>query len=575
MTIASTTSKILYNGDGSTTAFPISFVFWQAGDIRVVHRDAGGAETTWVEGTQYTVTGGAGATGTLTVKTTPTDHTPAAGEKLLIKSDMPELQQAALPLGGAFPSTTVEQMVDIVTRLVQQKTEEIARSVLLPETAALSGLRLPEPGAGELIRYNAGGTGLDTIALGDVSTAVDTLLSGLADSDLLVWDSAQGAWVNAKTITGNLTLDSVDAGAAAGPSLTLDRNSASPAASDRIGDVEFTGRNSAAETVTYAQASAEIVDPTGASEAGGLNLSTMVGGAAATRFSLRQGLYSPNALGGDKGADTVNAAAFHVHGNILLPRGHIDGLILSNNAADAAHDIDIAPGEAVDGGQNAMMALSSALVKQIDASWAAGTNQGGLDGTESLAGTPDASTWYHVWLIRRSDTGAVDALFSESATAPTLPASYDQKRRIGAVLTDGAADIKAFSQHGDYFEWSARAVDVEKSGVSIGTTANLGVLSTPLGISVRAHLSFIGYDEASTAVFISSPDAIDEAPVYATASTVYGDAFSRTSVQTHLWADLERWTDTSSRIRYRSTNATLTGFKIATIGWTDPRGMDS
>lgn len=79
MTIASTTSKLLYNGDGATTVFAISFVFWQNSDIRVIHRDASGAEAAWVEGTQYTITGGAGATGTLTVKTTPTDHTPASG----------------------------------------------------------------------------------------------------------------------------------------------------------------------------------------------------------------------------------------------------------------------------------------------------------------------------------------------------------------------------------------------------------------------------------------------------------------------------------------------------------------
>ncbi len=39
MTIASTTSKLLYNGDGSTTVFAVSFVFWQNSDIKAVHRD--------------------------------------------------------------------------------------------------------------------------------------------------------------------------------------------------------------------------------------------------------------------------------------------------------------------------------------------------------------------------------------------------------------------------------------------------------------------------------------------------------------------------------------------------------
>ena len=37
-------------------------------------------ETVWTEGTHYTLNGGSGVTGTLTVETAPIDYTPAAGE---------------------------------------------------------------------------------------------------------------------------------------------------------------------------------------------------------------------------------------------------------------------------------------------------------------------------------------------------------------------------------------------------------------------------------------------------------------------------------------------------------------
>lgn len=200
MTLASTNTKVTYNGDDSTTVFAVTFVFFQNSDLSVILRDVNGAETAWVEGTQYTLTGGAGATGTLTVKTTPTDYTPATGEKLLIKSAIPETQGASLPLGGAFPSTTVEQMIDIVTRLVQQNSEEIARSVVLAETSALSGLTVPEPGAGELWRYNISGTNLETVAIADLSLAtITTTLSGEARGDLLEYDAASAAWMNRAT----------------------------------------------------------------------------------------------------------------------------------------------------------------------------------------------------------------------------------------------------------------------------------------------------------------------------------------------------------------------------------------
>lgn len=144
--------------------------------------------------------------------------------------------------------------------------------------------------------------------------------------------------------------------------------------------------------------------------------------------------------------------------NLPLPRGYIDGLILSNNATDPAKDIDISAGQANNASNTTPMALSSTLVKQLDAAWAVGTNQGGLD-----TGTVAANTWYHVWLIKRTDTGVVDALFSTSATAPTMPTNYTKARRIGAVLTDATPDIIKFFQHGDNFYWDVPVQDYDQA----------------------------------------------------------------------------------------------------------------
>lgn len=251
-----------------------------------------------------------------------------------------------------------------------------------------------------------------------------------------------------------------------------------------------------------------------------------------------------------------------------LARGHIDGLILSNNGTDAAHDIDIAPGEATDDGNAIVMPLASTLVKQIDASWAVGTNAGGLDGTESVAGVPDADTWYHVWLIRRSDTGVVDALFSESATAPTMPTNYDQKRRIGAVLTDVSANIISFSQNGDEFRWKDRRRDVSAApGV---TTGVLATMSTPLGIQVAGVFLFSVFRAAATQHVITSPDETDTVP-----SVSFHDLETQTSGTEHNQTRLMQRTNTSSQIRHRSSVTTMTQFFIDTLGWIDPRGRNA
>ncbi|MDH5410809.1 MAG: hypothetical protein OEY16_05425, partial [Alphaproteobacteria bacterium] len=430
MTLSSTNTKVIYNGDGATSEFAIGFVFWNSDDLRVIHRDAGGTETVWARGTHYTVSGGAGATGTLTVRTTPTDYTPAAGESLTIKDAQPEVQGDSLPLSGAFPSTVVEQRLDRLTRLIQIHSEEIARSVLLPETASLSGLRIPEPGAGELVRYNPAGTSLETVKAGDLSLGVDTLLTGLATNDFLRWDNAQGAWVN---ITPGAT----------GLALFQDETPAAARAELALG-------TAALANIGVAAGNVPAMDATGYPAADGSRITNL----------------SPG---------NVTAG--------IAPRGYIDGLILSNNAIDVAHDIDIAPGVARDGGDAANLALSSVLTKRTDASWAEGNSQGGLDGTESVIGTPGANTWYHVWLIRRSDSGAVDALFSESATIPAMPVNYDQKRRIGAILTDGAGNVVEFYQGGDRFYFKDGRLDLSGNP---GTVATLHTVSTPLGIKVRA-----------------------------------------------------------------------------------------
>ena len=96
-------------------------------------------------------------------------------------------------------------------------------------------------------------------------------------------------------------------------------------------------------------------------------------------------------------------------------------------------------GSARDGGNESNIILSTAIVKRIDAAWAEGTGNGGLD-----SGSVAASTVYHVWLIKSTANNTTDVLLSTSSSSPTLPTSpvvYDLKRRIGAVVTDSSSNI--------------------------------------------------------------------------------------------------------------------------------------
>lgn len=110
-------------------------------------------------------------------------------------------------------------------------------------------------------------------------------------------------------------------------------------------------------------------------------------------------------------------------------RGYLFGLTLSPNVTDPANDVDISAGEIASSETDAVLiSLPSSITKRVDSNWVVGTNQGGLD-----TGSVSASATYYIWLIRRSDTGVVDALFSLSSSSPTMPTSYDQKRLLGVV----------------------------------------------------------------------------------------------------------------------------------------------
>jgi len=108
--------------------------------------------------------------------------------------------------------------------------------------------------------------------------------------------------------------ESIDAGAGNGPDLDLYRNSASPAASDSLGRIRFTGNDSGGTETQYASISGRILDTTDTSEDGDLLFQTIVAGSVGTRVIVGQGLYTSGATGGDTGSNSINTNAYYVQG---------------------------------------------------------------------------------------------------------------------------------------------------------------------------------------------------------------------------------------------------------------------
>ncbi|MDJ0972603.1 MAG: phage tail fiber protein, partial [Kiloniellales bacterium] len=161
MTVSTTTSRVRYEGDGATRDFPIPFKFVENAHVRVTLRDVASRETLWTEGSEYALSGaGNDGGGTLTVLTEPVDKPPRAGETLVIALDLPFTQDKAFPLGGAFPTTQVEEGLDLAALRDAQLAAFDARALSVPATdAQVGGLELPIDAerAGRYLGFDAQG----------------------------------------------------------------------------------------------------------------------------------------------------------------------------------------------------------------------------------------------------------------------------------------------------------------------------------------------------------------------------------------------------------------------------------
>jgi hypothetical protein len=240
-------------------------------------------------------------------------------------------------------------------------------------------------------------------------------------------------------------------------------------------------------------------------------------------------------------------------------RGHITGLTLS--AVGGTGTFGIAVGQATDEGNTEAMVLGSAYTKTT-AAWAVGSGNGSLD-TGSIA----ANTWYHVFLIKRTDTGVVDVLISANATTPTMPGSYALKRRIGSMRTDGSSQWSKFFQYGDDFTWDVPIASYINGSVGATRITNV-TCRTPIGLRLEAKISANVYNiSTNTFWIINSVEQADTAPASNSMFTVTGSVGNYTAstlrIRTNTNAEIAARSDTGSSILI-----------VVTNGWIDRRGKD-
>ena len=184
-----------------------------------------------------------------------------------------------------------------------------------------------------------------------------------------------------------MTLTSTDAGASAAPLLDLYRDSASPAASDTLGEIEFNGEDSAGNKQQYALIHASILSPTSGAEQGQLHFETATGGASTEKMIIGTSNLVINEIG----------AVFNVR-----IEGDTDANLLFTDATNDRVGVGlINPAEKLDVVGNIKLTGNVVVAsgKGIDFSATSGT------GTSELLADYEEGTWTPV-IIGGSTAGA-------------------------------------------------------------------------------------------------------------------------------------------------------------------------
>ena len=227
-------------------------------------------------------------------------------------------------------------------------------------------------------------------------------------------------------------------------------------------------------------------------------------------------------------------------------------ITIANNVTDANNDIDFTSGTFTFSDYTGMASVG-AMTKRLDASWTAGTNNGGLD-----TGSKANSTWYHSYAIYNPTSGVSDFIFSTNATTPTLPSGYTKYKLIESIYVLSSGAIMSFKDMGDRIVFSP----VTELSTGSGTILNTLTIRSPLGRNIK-NIIYAGCQISSASAYsgvkLFSGDGLEMGEARGYGSTTGGGnlgAFGDAIVQTNLL----------SQIKYQGYGV-LASITIYNYGW--------
>jgi len=191
MTISSTTNTVSYTGNGSTTAFAVPYAFFGTGttsEIQVVEVViATGVETVKSNGSDFTVSGGSGTTGTVTAATAP-----ASTVKWVINRATTQTQETDYVENDPFPAESHEEALDRLTAIDQEQQRALDRTAQLPDgyTGSFDPTLPTNITGNAVLAFNAGATAFE---IGPTTSAISGAAAAAAAAASSATASANSA----------------------------------------------------------------------------------------------------------------------------------------------------------------------------------------------------------------------------------------------------------------------------------------------------------------------------------------------------------------------------------------------
>lgn len=299
--------------------------------------------------------------------------------------------------------------------------------VQIPLTTSVSGV-LPIANGGTNGATQAAGAKnlLDGLTAKATPVAADTfpLIDSAASNAIKLVTLTNLTSAISAILPGTATLTSTDAGATAGPILTLYRNSASPATSDVIGQLLFSGKDSAANVQTYATITGLITDATSTSEDASIYFATAFGGSVTDTLVLNR--TSSTFAGPVVFSSTVSTGALTTVGNSSIT-GTLD-LIYSDDGSSVGPELNLyrisaSPTAGDTLGQIAFLGRDSTTLQQT-------YGRMFVNIEDATAGSEDGA--FHLELV---GGGSINSVLSLTSSGSAIVTHTDAGSGIGPILS--------------------------------------------------------------------------------------------------------------------------------------------